>query len=744
MNNGLSSFSSNDSIFWELELILNSTQDALFLVEERENQFYYIRNNRTHEELTGFHLDKLHNHTPFEILGPEAGLRLTHHMHQCLLTKSNISFEESLVFQHKQLFLLTKLSPFFHPNGQRFIVGSRVDISWIKDEVTQGEEQIQKFTEMFEKHTAIMLLIEPETGQIIDANSSACEFYGYSLKILKSMSIQDINMMTPEKIRILRLNALQKQQKYFLFPHKKKDGTICMVDVYSSPIHLAGVPYLYSIIFDVTERERTRSELFREKEFLKITLTSIGDGVITIDNFGIITQVNQAALRILRSDSQEIIGSSFYDTVPLYQGNTAIRLPDLARQVICSSTAIELDEETTVLTKEGNRIPIADSLAPILNENGDVYGAVMVFRDISAERARKQHIMYLSYHDNLTGLYNRRYFDDIISSIDIPSSYPLAVIMGDVNGLKITNDVFGHEMGDQLLKSIAEIILENTSSTDLPIRWGGDEFVIFMPQTDTAQANTFLSNIQTLLQKKQIHKIVKMSISFGVAIKTKQEELIDHLLKKAEELMYQKKLLESKSLRNSILNSVLSTLDERSFETKEHANRLDFYCQKIAISMNLSPDEISELSLLSVLHDIGKIGIDPHILNKPGPLNETEWIEIRKHSEIGYRIAQSIPELSNVADHILYHHERWDGCGYPGGLKGASIPLLCRILSIADAYDAMINDRIYRKAMPSEHALDEILRNSGTQFDPQIVIIFQHLYIKKDLETLEITKVQKI
>jgi len=735
MNNDLSSFSHNDSTFWELELILNSTQDALFLAEERENQFYYIRNNRTHEDLTGFHWDKLRDHTPCEILGREAGLRLTHHMHQCLLTQKNISFEESLTFQHRQLTMLTKLSPFFHPNGRRFIVGSRVDISWIKAVVTQAGERAQKFTEMFEKHTAIMLLIEPESGKIVDANSSASEFYGYSLKTLKSMFIQEINMMSTEEIRILRLNVLQKQQKYFLFPHKKNDGTICMVDVYSSPIILDGIPYLYSIIFDVTERERTRSELFREKEFLKITLTSIGDGVISIDNSGKITQANRAALHILHYELEEIIGSSFYDKIPLFHGSSFTRLPDLARQVICSSTATELDDDTTVLDKEGNYVPIANSLAPILNENGAVYGAVMVFRDISAERARKQHIMYLSYHDNLTGLYNRRYFEDIISSVDQPSSYPLAVIMGDVNGLKITNDVFGHRMGDQLLKSIAEIILENTSSTDFPIRWGGDEFVILMPQTNTSQANIFLSKIQNLLQRKKIHKIVKMSISFGLAIKTKEDESVDHLLKKAEELMYQKKLVESKRLRNSILNSVLSTLDKKSHETKEHATRLDFYCKKMALLMNLSSDEINELSLLSVLHDIGKISIDPHILNKPGPLNETEWIEIRKHSEIGYRIAQSIPELSYIADDILYHHERWDGCGYPGGLKGDSIPLLCRILSIADAYDAMINDRVYRKALPRENALNEILRSSGTQFDPQIVLIFQGLYTRKELES---------
>ena len=257
-----------------------------------------------------------------------------------------------------------------------------------------------------------------------------------------------------------------------------------------------------------------------------------------------------------------------------------------------------------------------------------------------------------------------------------------------------------------------------------------------MPHTNSVQANIFIDKIQSLLREKKIHQIVQMSISFGIAIKETEDDSVESLLNKAEELMYKKKLLESKSLRNSIINSVLASLDERSSETKEHAQRLEYYCNELAKSLQLTPDEMDTLSLLSVLHDIGKIGIDPHILNKPGPLNELEWIEIRKHSEIGYRIAQSIPELSSIADSILYHHERWDGTGYPGGLSGESIPLLCRIIAVADAFDAMIHDRVYRKAIPPSEAITEILEHSGTQFDPQVVKIFYNLYQKSELKSL--------
>ena len=199
---------------------------------------------------------------------------------------------------------------------------------------------------------------------------------------------------------------------------------------------------------------------------------------------------------------------------------------------------------------------------------------------------------------------------------------------------------------------------------------------------------------------------------------------MNDILNVAEDFMYRHKLLESRSYRSSVISSLKKMLYEKSFETEEHAMRLTGLCADAGRLMGLSQSDLNDLELFSMLHDIGKIVVKDSVLLKPSKLTEDEWTEMRKHCEIGYRIAQSAPELSHVADYILCHHEHFDGSGYPQGLKGTQIPLLARILSVADSYDAMVNDRYYRKALSKDAAIAELKRCAGTQFDPDIVKVF--------------------
>lgn len=187
--------------------------------------------------------------------------------------------------------------------------------------------------------------------------------------------------------------------------------------------------------------------------------------------------------------------------------------------------------------------------------------------------------------------------------------------------------------------------------------------------------------------------------------------------------------LKINTYQDTTINVLLSVLREQCVETREHASRLDAYCHLLGLHFQLTSEEMEELSLLAVLHDIGKMGVNPAILKKTAPLTSKEWIEMKRHSEIGWRIVKGFPDLGAVANYILFHHERWDGKGYPSGLKADNIPLPSRILAVADAYDAMTSDRVYRKSMAKEEAIAELTKNAGMQFDPQVVSLFNKTII---------------
>ncbi len=346
---------------------------------------------------------------------------------------------------------------------------------------------------------------------------------------------------------------------------------------------------------------------------------------------------------------------------------------------------------------------------------------------IKSERNRTMLFKFTENHDTMTGLYNRNYYETIKYELDRQENLPLAIVFADINGIRMINDAFGHAEGDFLIKQTARIIQNCCREADILSRTGDNEFTIILPDTDKEQASQFVKSIKIACEeynKNEPDRARQISISVGFGTKHTEDEPLKAAEKEAEAYMKKKKLLDRYSHHDSILSSVVATMNARSQETEEHAGRLFVYCKMIGQEIGLQEKNLDDLKLLSMLHDIGKMGIDDRILNKPDILTDEEWLAMKKHPEIGCRIAKAAPELESIAEYILYHHERWDGKGYPEGLKGNSIPLLSRILAIADAYDAMTEDRVYRKALPRHEAIEEIKRNAGTQFDPQIAQIF--------------------
>lgn len=358
------------------------------------------------------------------------------------------------------------------------------------------------------------------------------------------------------------------------------------------------------------------------------------------------------------------------------------------------------------------------------------YQLAVIVNNITERKKFQNELEHLSYHDKLTGLYNRRFFEKELLRIDNEENLPLGVIMADVNGLKLVNDSFGHTVGDELIRKVARVLELGCREGDVVSRIAGDEFVIFLPNTTSEEVEKIIENIKQLALKEKVESI-DISVSFGFETKVNKEENINEIYKKAENNMYKKKLFESPSMRGKTISTIISTLNEKNKREEEHSHRVSKLCEAMGYALKLSQDATDELKTVGLLHDIGKIAIEEYILNKPATLTKEEFEEIKRHPEIGYRILSTVNEMSEMAEYVLAHHERWNGTGYPKKLEGTEIPMQSRIIAIADTYDAMISERSYRKALPEEVAIEELKVNAGIQFDAELVKIFIEKVLNK-------------
>ena len=383
-------------------------------------------------------------------------------------------------------------------------------------------------------------------------------------------------------------------------------------------------------------------------------------------------------------------------------------------------------EEAAVLSR------FAD-LASIALTNATLYTALQ--QELAERRKIEKKLRYMSYHDALTGLYNRTFFKREMGRFERSGKKPVAIILCDVDGLKLINDTLGHEQGDLLLDAVAGVIKASVRASDIVARIGGDEFAILLPDTDYKRVGTICNRIRSAVDVYNAgHLELPLSMSLGFAVSDESvagTSTLNELFREADDNMYREKLHRSRHTRTAIVTALLKALEVRDFITEGHGDRMQVWAAELAAGLNLSERRVNDIKLLAQFHDIGKVGIPDRLLFKPGLLTPEEHMEVQRHADIGYRIAQSISDLIPIADFILKHHEWWNGSGYPIGLKGEEIPLECRILAIVDAYDAMTSDRPYRKALQADAALAELRQQAGSQFDPELTAIFCELIVKR-------------
>ena len=357
----------------------------------------------------------------------------------------------------------------------------------------------------------------------------------------------------------------------------------------------------------------------------------------------------------------------------------------------------------------------------VLRDNKDrEIGKLFMLTDLSSD------------FDLLTGFYSESAFRKEFDAPREADFYPCGVAVCDINHLKRINQELGKEKGDQAIKSLAEAIRDITPEGTSYARIGDANLLFVCGKTDIFKMRELIGAIKDRLSRVSgFHE--PLSIQGAISIATTADPLITKHAKDAVKSMKAKKLMDGTSAHSSLLDSLAQTLQESDSCTREHVKRTQILGEKLGIRLGLNDVDLSNLALLCLLHDIGKLGIPLEILNKPGKLTEEEWVMMRSHAEKGYRIAKASKELSDIADLILHHHECWNGKGYPDGLAQEAIPLLSRIIAVVDTYDAMTNDRPYRRALTQTQACRELMRCAGTQFDPYLVSEFIEMLKSMDM-----------
>lgn len=474
------------------------------------------------------------------------------------------------------------------------------------------------------------------------------------------------------------------------------------------------------------ELHRTNAELEESKDQLRLILDSAAEAIYGIDVHGNCTFCNISCVKMLGYDDQEdLLGQNMHWKIHHTQRDGTTFPIDQCRifKAFIDGKGSHVDDE--VLWRADGTSFDAEYYSFPQIKNGNIVGAVVTFMDISDRKQKEAKIQYLSCYDTLTGLFNRRCFEEHRRKIDTLDNLPLSIIFADINGLKMTNDIFGHAAGDELIKKTSEILRQECRENDIIARVGGDEFIILLPNTTEENAEKIVTRIRNGFSDTYV-KAVKCSISLGLDTKRSQDQPLEAIISNAESAMYKDKILNRKSVNKEIIDTIIGTLHTKRPRERQHSNNVRDLSVEIGKALDLSETKINKLSRAAYLHDIGKIVLDDNLLSID-TMDEDSIEIIRQHSVVGYRILNIFDDTLDLAEYVYSHHEKWDGTGYPRGLKGEQIPFLSRIISVAETYDRAL----YREELPltqRKKIAEEIIRKgAGTRFDPHIVEVFLQL-----------------
>lgn len=606
------------------------------------------------------------------------------------------------------------------------------DTSLLERKLRESEEN---FRLLFDNAQEGIFRSNP-AGKILLANSAFVRMLGYaSLEEVQQLDIARDLFVNPEQRRaILAMVNAQETVNNVEVTWKKKDGTHVIMRGSGRAIRdeSGDVVCYENTMVDISSLKEAQRKLEESRQFFLNIINCLPDPTFAVNTQGEVMAWNKAMAHLTGITEEKILGCGSYEyAVPFY----GERRPVLIDYVLHPALR---EAETSVKIRQDGETLMAEVFAPLLRNgvgahlwcsaalirdiDGSIVGAISTVKDFTEYKETQQKLRFYSMYDVLTGLYNRSYFEEEIIHLDQNSSSPISVIMCDVDGLKLINDSLGHHIGDELLKAAANVIRSVFRINDIVSRIGGDEFAILLPETDEKAAAEAVTRLWLALKEyNSSSPEIPLSLSIGYATGNIP---VQSVIIEADNNLNRNKLRRSNSAKSHFTTTLMAMLAERDYVTEGHADRMEELAEVMAKAAGLSPSEKIDLILLAKFHDIGKVGISDKLLFKPAPLTEDEMDEMKRHSEIGYRIALSSPDLSHIAKYILHHHEWWNGQGYPLGLAEEKIPLPCRILTLIDTYDAMTSDRPYRNALTHEDVVEYIQSQRGIRFDPELLDIF--------------------
>jgi diguanylate cyclase (GGDEF)-like protein/PAS domain S-box-containing protein/putative nucleotidyltransferase with HDIG domain len=466
------------------------------------------------------------------------------------------------------------------------------------------------------------------------------------------------------------------------------------------------VTLLMSGFWNAKKRIEQKRELEAGKHHLRSLLDSTAEGIFGIDPDGNCTFCNASCLRTLGYGKEEdLLGTPILSLI-------AGENPERFLSPLSTGTGVSFEHE--LLQKaDGSRFDAFCYAYP--QKDGDaVVGEVITFSDITDSTRNLEAVRYLSTHDQLTGVHNRLFFEQQIETLEQRQETPVSVVIGDVNGLKLSNDIFGHAEGDVLLKMVSSTMQDHCPNGCTLSRTGGDEFILLLPGFGPGQAERFTQAVKEELEQFR-QPMGSDHISFGTATKERSDQPLSLVLKTAENQMYMQKTLRHAEIQRKQLHQLRSMLYRKLPSEKVRSRNISRMCRKIGIMLGFGKEETNRLYRAGLLHDIGKVVLDPE--TDCSCLDELSRQEIYQHTVVGFRILKNFDETTDLADSILYHHERWDGNGFPKGLSGNRIPLESRILRFCESYE-LLTETFGDDRTSIAKALENL---SGTVLDPDLV-----------------------